>query len=158
MILRPYQTEAVESAYDYMRGHEDNPCIVIPTAGGKTPVLATICRDAAEKWDSRVIVLAHVKELLAQAEDKIHVIAPELMLKIGIYSAGLNSRDTQQPIIIAGIQSVYRRAFELGRFDLVIIDEAHMIPPDGEGMYRSFLDDAKIVNPKLRILGLTATP
>jgi hypothetical protein len=37
--------------------------------------------------------------------------------------------------IVAGIQSVYKRACELDAFDLIVIDEAHMIPPDGEGMY-----------------------
>ena len=33
-----------------------------------------------------------------------------------------------------------------------------MIPLEGEGMYRQFLTDAKIVNPNLRIVGFTATP
>jgi DNA repair protein RadD len=42
--------------------------------------------------------------------------------------------------------------------DLVIVDESHLIPPDGEGMYRQFLADAKVVNPNLRVIGLTATP
>ena len=79
-------------------------------------------------------------------------------MKTGVYSAGLKSRDTEHPIIIAGIQSVFRRACELDAFDLVIIDEAHMIPPDGDGMYRTFLEDARQVNPNLRVIGLTATP
>ena len=120
--------------------------------------MATVCRDAVGRWGGRVLILAHVKELLEQALDKIHVVAPEMWMKTGIYSAGLKSRDTNRPIIIAGIQSVYRRACELDSFDLVIIDEAHMIPPDGDGMYRTFLDDARKVNPNLRVIGLTATP
>jgi DNA repair protein RadD len=33
-----------------------------------------------------------------------------------------------------------------------------MIPPDGDGMYQTFLDDARKVNPDLRVIGLTATP
>jgi DNA repair protein RadD len=33
-----------------------------------------------------------------------------------------------------------------------------MIPPDGEGMYRTFLADAQVVNPNIRLIGLTATP
>ena len=33
-----------------------------------------------------------------------------------------------------------------------------MIPPDGDGMYRSFLEDARKVNPNVRVIGLTATP
>ncbi len=156
--LRPYQQEAVAAIYRHLRERDDNPCVVIPTGGGKTPVMATVCRDAVGRWGGRVLILAHVKELLEQALEKIQVVAPEMWMKTGIYSAGLKSRDTEHPIIIAGIQSVYRRACELDAFDLVIIDEAHMIPPDGDGMYRTFLDDARKVNPNLRVIGLTATP
>jgi DNA repair protein RadD len=156
--LRPYQQEAVAAIYRHLREREDNPCVVIPTGGGKTPVMATICRDAVGRWGGRVLILAHVKELLEQALEKIEVVAPEMWMKTGVYSAGLKSRDTEHPIIIAGIQSVFRRACELDAFDLVIIDEAHMIPPDGDGMYRTFLDDARKVNPNLRVIGLTATP
>ena len=156
--LRPYQAEAVEAVYDYLRRRDDNPCVVIPTAGGKTPVMATICRDAVEKWDGRVLILAHVKELLEQAVDKLHTMAPDLWMKVGVYSAGLKSRDRDHPIIVAGIQSIYRRAAELDAFDLILVDEAHMLPPDGEGMYRQFLADARKVNPRVRLVGLTATP
>jgi DNA repair protein RadD len=156
--LRPYQRESVDAIYRHLRDRDDNPCVVIPTGGGKTPVMATVCRDAVGRWGGRVLILAHVKELLEQALEKIQVVAPEMWLKTGIYSAGLKSRDTEHPIIIAGIQSVYRRACELDAFDLVIIDEAHMIPPDGDGMYRTFLHDARKVNPNLRVIGLTATP
>lgn len=156
--LRPYQAEAVSAVYEHLRTRDDNPCVVIPTAGGKTPVMATICRDVVQQWDGRILILAHVKELLEQAVDKLHTMAPDLWNRIGVYSAGLKSRDTDHPIIVAGIQSVYRRACDLGRFDLILIDEAHMLPPDGEGMYRQFMREARVVNPNVRLVGLTATP
>ena len=41
---------------------------------------------------------------------------------------------------------------------MILIDEAHLIQPDGEGMYQTFLGDAKKVNPRVRLIGLTATP
>ncbi len=162
MTLRPYQAEAVAAVYDHLRTRDDNPCVVIPTAGGKTPVMSTICRDAAQKWGGRVLVLAHVKELLEQTVEKLHNVAPDMDELVGVYSAGLRRRDTQHPIIVAGIQSIYRRAAELDAFDLILIDEAHMIPPGdsggGEGMYRTFLREARLVNPHVRLIGLTATP
>ena len=74
-----------------------------------------------EKWNGRVLILAHVKELLEQNADKIRKLCPEL--KIGIYSAGLRSRDTTEQVIVAGIQSVYNKACELDAFDLVVVDE-----------------------------------
>ena len=158
ITLRPYQAEAVDAVYEHLRCRDDNPCVVIPTAGGKTPIMATICRDAVSKWNGRVLILAHVKELIEQAVDKLHTMAPDLWYRIGCYSAGLKSRDTQHDIIVAGIQSVYRKAAELDRFDLVLIDEAHMLPPNGEGMYQQFIKEARIVNPNVRLIGLTATP
>lgn len=125
---------------------------------GKSIVLAKIASDAVTKWNGRVLILAHVKELLEQNAEKIKFLCPEI--KVGIYSAGLKSRDTKEQIIVAGIQSVHKRAFELDAFDLIIVDEAHLIitGADGEGMYREFISDAKLVNPNVRIIGLTATP
>jgi DNA repair protein RadD len=158
IALRPYQAEAVQAVYDHLRRRDDNPCVVIPTAGGKTPVMASISRDTVTQWDGRVLILAHVKELLEQAVDKLHAMAPDLWNQIGVYSAGLRSRDTDHPIIVAGIQSVYRRARALDAFDLILMDECHMLPPEGEGMYRTFLADAKEINPNVRLVGLTATP
>jgi DNA repair protein RadD len=101
-------------------------------------------------------VLAHVKELLQQAADKLQAVCPDI--PVGVYSAGLRSRETDKAVIVAGIQSVYKRACELDRFDLILVDECHLLPPDGEGMYQTFLKDAKVVNPRVRLIGLTATP
>ena len=156
MILRPYQREAVDAVYRHLRDHDDNPCVVIPTGGGKTPVMATICRDAVQQWNGRVLVLAHVKELLEQTAGTLSRLAPDLPM--GIYSAGLRRRDTGYAVTVAGIQSVWKRACDLDVFDLVIIDEAHMIPPEGDGMYQTFLAEAKVVNPHVRTIGFTATP
>lgn len=155
MKLRDYQRRAVDAALQHLREKNGNPCIVIPTGGGKTFVVAELCRLVLESG-GRVLVLAHVKELLSQAVEKLEKICDGMA--IGVYSAGLKRRDTQEPIVVAGIQSVYLKACELDRFDLVLVDEAHMIPPDGEGRYRTFLADAKTINPNLRVVGLTATP
>lgn len=156
LTLRPYQEEAVASVYEHLRTRDDNPCVVIPTGGGKTPVMATICRDAVKNWQGRVLILAHVKELLEQSAEKLQQVCPEV--KFGIYSAGLKKRETKAPVIVAGIQSIYKRACELGPVDLILVDEAHMIAVEGEGMYRQFLADARVVCPHQRIVGFTATP
>lgn len=121
MQLRPYQQAAVDAVYEHLRSKETNPCVVLPTGTGKSLVLAQIAKDSVEKWNGRVLTLAHVKELLEQNADKIRKLCPEL--KIGIYSAGLRSRDTTEQVIVAGIQSVYNKACELDAFDLVIVDE-----------------------------------
>ena len=155
MELRDYQQASVDAVWAHVREHETNPAVVLPTGSGKTHVIARLCSDAVA-WGGRVIVLAHVKELLEQAADKLRATAPGL--PVGIFSAGLGRRDIGYPVTIAGIQSVYERAHELGPLDLVIVDEAHLIPPDGDGMYRRFLSDARAICPHQRVIGLTATP
>ena len=156
MGLRPYQQDAVDAVWNHIAASDTNPAVVLPTGSGKTHVIAELCRDAVQKWNGRVIVVAHVKELLEQAAGKLQAVAPDL--PVGVFSAGLGRRDLGYAVTIAGIQSVYQRAHDLGPLDLVIVDEAHLIPPDGEGMYRRFLADARDLCDHQRVIGLTATP
>ncbi len=154
--LKPYQRDAVNAVYEHLRDKDTNPCVVIPTAGGKSLCIAQVAKDAVTLWGGRVMILAHVKELVEQNAGKLKAICPEL--KVGVYSAGLDSRDVTQPVIVAGIQSVYNRIEQFKPFDLVMIDECHLVPPDGEGRYRTFLEAAKRANPNVRLIGWTATP
>ena len=123
MELRYYQREAIEALYDYFGKNPDrNPCIVLPTGSGKTILIVQICRDV-QKWQGRVLVLAHVKELLEQAANKLRSVDG---LDVGIYSAAMKQRDTESDVLVAGIQSVYQRGFELAGtrpFNVVIVDE-----------------------------------
>ena len=156
MGLRPYQRDAVDAVWNHIGTSNTNPAVVLPTGSGKTHVIAELCRDAVQKWNGRVIVVAHVKELIEQAAGKLRAVAPDL--PVGVFSAGLGRRDLGYAVTIAGIQSVYQRAHDLGPLDLVVVDEAHLIPPDGEGMYRRFLADARDLCDHQRVIGLTATP
>ena len=157
MQLRPYQRIAVDTTWNFLSARQDNPCIVLPTGAGKTLTMAELIREGMERWPAlRVCVLAHTRELVAQNADKLYRHWPEAPL--GIYSAGLRRRDRFEPIIFAGIQSVADKAMQLGAFDLLLIDEAHRIPLNGEGRYRTFIDGARRANPGVRIAGLTATP
>lgn len=157
--LRDYQADAVRAAWDYIRDNDSlNPCLELPTGAGKTPVMSRLAADAVG-WGGRVLILAHVKELIDQTASTILQWYPGI--DVGIYSAGLGSRDKESQVLVAGIQSVYNRAFELSEsrpFDLVMIDEAHRIPTDGDGTYRSMIADLKVASPHLRVVGLTATP
>ena len=78
LTLRPYQQAAIDAVYDHLRNRDDNPCAVLPTGSGKTPVIASICRDAVLQWHGRVLILAHRKELLEQSADKLRVVCSEL--------------------------------------------------------------------------------
>jgi DNA repair protein RadD len=162
MILRDYQDAAVRALLAHIQYQQGNPCISIPTGGGKSIILAKFIEECQKKWPGiKTIVLAHVKELVRQNSEKMLTVCPDA--DVGIYSAGLNQRDTEHDILFAGIQSVYNKTYTgLGGKDLIIIDEAHRIPQEGEGMYRNFLMEQwklqKEIKRQPRIVGLTATP
>ena len=153
--LRDYQQQAVDSVWRFLCNRKGNPVVVLPTGAGKSLVIAELARQAAEN-NLGVLVVAHRKELLEQNAEKIRSLLPGV--SVGIYSAGLKSRDTEDQVILAGIQSVYKRAFEFGARHLVIVDEAHLIPDSDTGIYRQFLDDLRVSCPQHRVVGLTATP
>lgn len=154
--LRDYQQRAIVMLYGWLARNAGNPCIVAPTGSGKSWIIAALCEDVLRQWpDSRILILSHVKELLSQDADKIVQAWPDA--PVGLYSAGLNHRDVDR-ITVAGIQSVWRRPEELGKIDLAVVDEAHLINHSDSGMYRSLLKDLKGRNPLLRVVGLTATP
>ena len=154
---RYYQQDAVKAIWQALRDFDDNPCAELPTGAGKSWVLAQIAHDAATKWNGRVLILAHRKELLEQNFEKVAALIPD-SISAGINSAGLKQRDTESQVIVAGIQSVYNKACKLGGFDVVVVDECHLLPPDGEGMYRVLIKDLKVLRPHVRVIGLTATP
>jgi len=158
MILRDYQRSAIAGLYAWFRQHpQGNPLLVLPTGSGKSVLVATLVQDALQQWPgTRILMLTHVKELIAQNAGKLKALWPQAPL--GIYSAGLRRRDTFEPVIFAGIQSVTNKAMHLGRFDLILVDECHLIGHRAHGRYRQFLESASAINPAMRVIGLTATP
>jgi len=75
-----------------------------------------------------------------------------------MYSAGLGRRELSADVTVAGIQSIYRRAHEVGKVSLVIVDEAHLISKHSGSMYRQFLDALRKMCPSVKVIGMTATP
>lgn len=155
--LRPYQRDATSAVERYFETRDGNCILVLPTGAGKSVVQAAFCQNVLQHYPGeRLLLLTHVKELVEQNADKLRALWPEA--PIGIYSAALERRDTQAPITIATIQSCYRRGHEFGDIALVVIDECQLVPKSGEGMYRRLLSDLRQINPKLKAIGLTATP
>ncbi|MCF3934324.1 DEAD/DEAH box helicase [Acuticoccus sp. M5D2P5] len=132
-----------------------NALVDLATGTGKSCVIAELSRHIVEA-DGRVMVLTHVKELIRQNAQEMLSLWPRA--NIGIYSAGLNKREAHRDITFAGIQTVWKRAPEFGRIDLILIDECHLVPMKDAGRYRRFLSDMQTINPTVRVGGLTATP
>lgn len=153
--LRPYQKEAVEAVQAYWGRGGQNPLVVVPTGGGKSAILGTICRWLVEQHKARVLVATHRKELIQQDADAVRRVWPAA--DVGIYSAGLNQKQIRT-ITVGGVQSLYRKPGVLGRVDVVIIDEAHLVSPRSNTQYGKLLEGLRDANPALRVCGLTATP
>lgn len=155
--LRDYQQAAVDSIFRYFTANKGNPLVVCPTGSGKSVIQGAFIETIFRYWpNQKIMLLTHVKELLEQNHDKLKTIWPSA--PVGLYSAGLGRRDVMFPITVAGIQSVYKKADTFGWIDLIIIDEAHLLAPNDDGMYRTFINDCKQYNKNLKIIGLTATP
>ncbi len=157
-MLRDYQRRAIDSVYQWFdKNKNGNPCLVLPTGAGKSHVVACLCKEALHEWpETRILILSHVKEILEQNAEKMRQHWPGAPM--GIYSASIGKRQLGEPITFAGIQSVRKKARQLGWTDLVIIDECHLVSHKDEGGYRSLLNDLLAINPAMRVIGLTATP
>lgn len=101
-------------------------------------------------------MVTHVKELIEQNAEKMLLHWPDAPL--GIYSAGIGRKESHCKITFAGIQSIRKKATEIGHIDLMIVDEAHLISHNTDTSYRKLIDALKIINPAMRVVGLTATP
>lgn len=155
--LRDYQRAAIDGVYEWFANQTGNPLVVVPTGGGKSVIIAELVREILTQWpEERILVVTHVRELIDQNYRAL--LRSWSQAPAGIYSAGLGRRDARAKIVFAGVQSIFRRVDELGWFSLVLIDEAHLIPGSGTGMYRTLLDALRVANPDLRMVGFTATP
>lgn len=149
--LRPYQQEAVDRTLRHFRKSSSPAVIVLPTGAGKSLVIAELARLAKHK----ILVLAHVKELVEQNAQKYESFG----FRASIFSAGLQQKSLDKQVTFASIQSLARNLSLLSEYySLVIIDECHRVNEEGSGQYWQVINRLKETNPELKLLGLTATP
>jgi DNA repair protein RadD len=158
--LRDYQQEAVFATLKHFRKTNESAVIVLPTGSGKSLVIAELARLAKRK----ILVLTHVKELVEQNHQKYE----SLGLTAGIYSAGLQLKETQHQVTFASIQSAARNLGDFSEpYSLIIIDECHRVDlasqdddkdESSSNQYQQIIRKLMSVNPDTKLLGLTATP
>lgn len=120
--LRPYQRDALDAlAADWSTGlHRLG--ISAATGTGKTVIMSHLAHRFAARRQ-RVLILVHRDELVRQTVDKL--VRVDNSVSIGVVQAGRNEASAQ--IVVASVQTACRpkRLAQLGRFGLVICDEAH---------------------------------
>lgn len=154
--LRPYQRAAVDAVWRYFAaGNRGAPMVVLPTGSGKSHVIAELATEVIARFpDTYVVVVTHRSKIVSQNANKLYQVSHT---PIGIYSAGLRSKRVAR-ITVANIQSIYNKARQIPKIGLLIIDEAHLVPDEGQGQYRTFINELRAQNENLLIVGFTATP
>lgn len=144
ITLRPYQQEAVDAAVAFLRKSKgQNGLMQLPTGSGKSLVIAGICRALGEP----TLVFQPSKEILEQNASKLRMYGGHC----GIYSASAGQK-RMADVTFATIGSVVRKKHLLERFRYVLVDECHLVGPQGS-MYEDVLSHMGVP-----VVGMTATP
>lgn len=156
MQLRSYQQDCLDAlAQAYLIDLKRRLLVVMATGLGKTRIFCELPRLFPGE---QTLVIAHRKELIKQAAERMMAINPEL--RVGIEQADQRVR-ADADIVVASIQTLARKKrrekFLQRGFGLVVVDECHHFVQ--KGTYDDVLTDFGIFRdggPKL--LGVTATP
>lgn len=141
--LRDYQEMAIE--YGLASLARGKPEIILsPTASGKSLIIGGLCH----RLDEPTLILQPSAEILEQNYNKLIQYGID---DVAMYSASMRSKEIAK-YTYATIASI--KDYTLFKhFKYCIIDECDAVGDSG-GMYRKFLK----ANPKMKVIGLTATP
>ncbi len=144
---RPYQWARIFQARELLQTNR-SVLVVMATGTGKT----TVFGELAAGCTGRVLVIAHRRELIAQAHERLRNQTGEM---VGIEQA--DQRSHGQRIIVASRDTLHperlREVFEPGDIDTIFVDEAHHAAKKNKTYTHIFdyFSEAKII-------GFTATP
>lgn len=152
---RDYQKNAIRSVCKAFTDMRRRSLLVMATGTGKTRVSIS-CVDVLMKanWIKNVLFLADRTSLVRQAHKNFNKLLPNVTTSL--YTGGSLNRDANARVIFSTYQTMINlvnddtREFGVGRFDLIIIDEAHRSIFKKYGALFNYFDALMI--------GLTATP
>lgn len=150
MIARDYQQAAVDAAIDWIKRCLDPAVLDLATGAGKSFIIALIANWIETNTGKKTLVLAPSKELVEQDREKY--------LSTGypasVYCASID-KCLKHNVVFGTPQTVGNSIDKFGaNFACVIIDEGDGITPT----VKNIIEEIRKRNPKLRVLGLTATP
>jgi superfamily II DNA or RNA helicase len=158
--MRPYQDESVRRIEAEWQTNRST-LLVLPTGAGKTVTFAEVIRRA---FPRRALVLAHRRELVYQACDKIAAITGwRVDIEMGDSRADMGCLFGGPRVVVSTIQTQSSGGDGAGRmtrfdprlFGVVVVDEGHH---STSPQWKRVLDWYTKGNPDIRVLGVTATP
>lgn len=155
--LREYQKECIESIRDHFNSGATKGICHLCTASGKTVLFSALKKEL--NLSKRILVLAHRKELLTQAAEKMKAANPECSIAIDQGTNKPNGEDilcSSIPTLGRGENNSRLLTYNPQDYSLVIWDEIHHISEDNSSylnIYNYFIKHF----PEIRMLGFTAT-
>ena len=152
---RDYQKQAIQNVCAAFSNKRRKSLLVMATGTGKTRVSISLSEVLLKaNWVKNILFLADRTSLVRQAHKSFTKLLPNVTTSI--YSGDESKRNPNARIIFSTYQTMIKlvdgdaREFGIGRFDLIVVDEAHRsIFKKYGSLFRYF--DALLV-------GLTATP
>lgn len=159
MILRDYQTKAIDMIRDALRKGYKRILVCLPTGSGKSIIMGHIAKMCLDKGN-KVLAIMHRRGLVNQLSDRFESCGVDS----GTIMAGVDS-ELHQQVQIATVQTYSRRLnFEVYDWakgepfnpwehpaDVVLVDESH------RSLSKTFQDILNRYEDKV-VLGFTATP
>ena len=159
MKLRYYQRNAIDALHSWFDTRPEHPTLIaLPTAAGKTIIFSHFIKEVFSKNPkARFLIMAHRKELVAQAESKLKSVWPDA--PVGVLAAGMKRFQHNAQILVASRDTLAspKRLEKVGKFDYMIIDEAHNVPPSSLTRYKKIIDTLS-ERQSMKVMGCTATP
>jgi DNA repair protein RadD len=154
LIPRPYQQDAYDASIKHIRTNKDPSIVHASTAAGKSIIVAMLAQ-TVKQANKRTLILVPNGDLAEQNANKFR----EIGEKPSIYSASLGHKCVENHAVFATPMSVLNNLDDFGdEYALIISDECQMISENPDSSSQKILTHFRSINPKIRILGLTATP
>ena len=151
---RPYQQTAIKRIVEWFNAKHRRGLLVLATGTGKTRVSISLCDILMRNdWVKNVLFLADRTALVSQAHKNYEALLPNVSMSV---LSEEKAPDMQARILFSTYQTMISyldredKAFSVGRFDLIIIDEAHRSVFGRYGAIFNYFDSL--------LIGLTATP
>lgn len=149
MDLRDYQQKCLEEI-KFSSNESKSQLVILPTGAGKTVVFSHLIKDL----NLKTLVVAHRRELLTQALNKIKLVHPQA--DVGIFDPRDKST-LHHKTLIGSIQACDNnfKVLQDQGFEMLIIDEAHHASAPS---YIRLIRDLDFNTGDKWLIGFTATP
>ncbi len=151
---RPYQKMAITNICEHFNANNRRGLLVMATGTGKTRVAISLVDVLARnKWIKTVLFLADRTSLVKQAKKNFAKLLPQMSV---CELSGSGEKDLNARLMFSTYQTMINcidgdvKTFSAGRFDLIIIDEAHRSIFKKYSSIFAYYDSL--------LVGLTATP